>query len=55
MDVFSESLFFLVFSGVIYTKISGICSDDFCLNIDFSVFFSGVIYTNISGFFSDDF
>ena len=28
-DIFSESPFFLVFSGVIYTKISGFFSDDF--------------------------
>ena len=28
-DIFWESPFFRVFSGVIYTKNSGICSDDF--------------------------
>ena len=28
-DIVSESAFFRIFSGVIYTKISGIFSDDF--------------------------
>ena len=37
-DIFSESPFFQVFSGVIYTKISGFFSDDFYdKKIDFTI------------------
>ena len=37
-DIFSESPFFLVFSGVIYTKISGTFPDDFYdKKIDFTM------------------
>ena len=43
------------FSGVIYTKSSGIFSNDVSSEHRFYGFFSGVIYTKSSGFFSDDF
>ena len=37
-DIFSESRLFLVFSGVIYTKISGFFSDEFYdKQIDFMI------------------